>query len=148
VAHHSSLNLGGVYGCDVFDSLRLQGYINDEVGQKNLCKNFVFYIKDFYRQNLIKPRSGCVSVSPVTGYFSTEWDAQNCGFECPDERLVDLKAYLETDVLNQDHDCVPSAKDMPQDGWDAWIDFLCHGDAFKIFAGDQLESGMMAVLML
>jgi len=38
--------LGGVYGCDAMDSLREAGYISDETGQRDLCKNFIFYMKE------------------------------------------------------------------------------------------------------
>ena len=135
--------LGGVYGCDAFDPLLEAGYINDETGKLNLCKNWIFYLKEFYRDNVIVPNSNCTSVDS-TGAYSSNYDDQKCGFTCVPEMLNILILQLERSVLNSDNDCVPTVDEMPAEGWVAWRTFICEGDGYKVFGGDHLESASPA----
>lgn len=134
-------SIGGVYGCDIFDPLRLAGYIIDEVAQVNLCKNWVFYLKEFYRNDYIVPMKNCSS------------DLKECGFVCEASKSQDI-IFALTNILNSDFKCVPIT--MSEHGWTAWKDFICTetigsvdvdsvsstglGKGYKIFGGDHLES--------
>lgn len=129
-------SIGGVYGCDLFDPLREAGYIIDEDSQVNLCKNWIFYMKEFFRTNFIFPKKGCSMSSD-----NLDVDTMDCGFECDPTRTKDLVFALKN-ILNSDNTCVPS--DMPNEGWIAWKDFVCDGDGYKIFGGDHLESASAA----
>jgi hypothetical protein len=135
--------LGGVYGCDAFDPLLEAGYINDEDGKLNLCKNWIFYLKEFYRDNIVVPNSNCSSVDS-TGAYSSLYENQKCGFTCVPDMLNILILQLERSVLNSDYACVPTVDEMPAEGWVAWREFICEGDGFKIFGGDHLESASPA----
>jgi hypothetical protein len=160
---HASVHgvLGGVYGfvyfirftiyftnfenflfsCDLFDPLLEAGYIIDEQAKLNLCKNWIFYLKEFYRDNLITPKKNCTSVDEK-GEFSTAYEHQSCGYECEPDFLNILLLQLKS-VLNSDYVCVDS-DNMPNEGWFAWKDFVCSGDGYKIFGGDHLESASPA----
>ena len=129
--------LFNVRSCDLFDHLLEAGYIIDEQAKLNLCKNWVFYLKEFYRDNLILPRTDCTSVD-ASGEFSSEYENQDCGYNCVSEFSDMLTMQLKHSVLNSDYECV-DLDSMTQDGWDAWKDFICEGDGSKIFGGDHLE---------
>lgn len=135
--------LGGVYGCDAFDPLLELGYINDEAGKLNLCKNWIFYLKEFYRDNILTPNSNCTSLNS-NGEYSSAYDDQKCGFTCVPDMLNILNLQLERSVLNSDYDCVPTVDEMPDEGWVAWREFICEGDGYKVFGGDHLESASPA----
>jgi len=143
-AAHASVHgvVGGVYGCDLFDDLLNSGYIIDEEAKLNLCKNWIFYLKEFYRDDLIKPRVDCTA-EDSNGEFSSSYEHQNCGFECVPSMMNILLLQLQRSVLNSDYTCV-DVENMPQEGWIAWKDFICEGDGFKIFGGDHLESASPA----
>jgi Common central domain of tyrosinase len=158
--------IGGVYGCDAMDSLREQGYINDLEGQVDLCKNWIFYMKELYRMNVITPKSGCSSVDE-NGEWSVDYDDQNCGYNCNPDNENELMNCLkgggskpastpitniincvtgdmDESLLNSNDDCVPDIDEMPDEGWVAWKDFICTGDGYKVFGGDHLESASPA----
>jgi hypothetical protein len=128
--------IGGVYGCDLMDDMLDAGLIIDDEAQINLCKNWIFYLKEFYRMDYLKPRTGCYTDNGDTGYSSL-----HCGFECnadyADKMLFDLSK-----ILNSDYDCVPETLTTQQ--WNTWKDFICVGDGYKIFGGDHLESASPA----
>ena len=128
--------IGGVYGCDLMDPLMDAGLIIDDEAQINLCKNWIFYLKEFYRMDYLKPRTGC-----YTDNGDTSYDSLHCGFECnsdySDKMLFDLSK-----ILNSDYDCVPETLTTQQ--WNTWKDFICVGDGYKIFGGDHLESASPA----
>ena len=158
--------IGGNYGCDAMDDLREAGYIYDEEAQVNLCKNYIFYLKEFYRMNLISPKQNCVAEN-ADGIFSTDYDDQHCGYICNPDNTEELKSCLkgggskpsggpidnivncvngdlEDSILNTNDDCVPTIDEMPDAGWDAWYDSICEGDGYKVFGGDHLESASPA----
>jgi len=128
--------IGGVYGCDAMNDLAAAGYIIDDEAQINLCKNWIFYLKEFYRMNYLTPYTNCTMTDG-----NTDFDSLNCGFTCnPDD--ADRMLFDLTKILNSDYDCVPT--DMDDAGWYAWRDFICTGDGFKVFGGDHLESASPA----
>ena len=143
-AHASSHGvIGGVFGCDAMDSLREAGYINGVEGQLNLCKNWIFYLKEFYRSAVLLPSSGCVA-EDSGGDYSTAYDDLSCDYICDNSRMSILFLMLQHSVLNSDYDCVPEYGVMPDEGWKAWKDFICGGDGSKVFGGDHLESASPA----
>lgn len=134
--------IGGVFGCDLFDSLLDAGYIIDEEAKLNLCKNWIFYMKELYRGAIIVPLKDCTAENE-SGDYSTEAQHQNCGFECVPDMINILYLQLKTSILNSDFEVI-DVENMPDEGWDAWKDFICDGDGFKIFGGDHLESASPA----
>ena len=143
-AHASSHGvIGGVFGCDAMDDLREAGYINGIDGQLNLCKNWIFYLKEFYRSAVLVPSSGC-SASDSQGDYSTDFDDLDCYYICDNSRMNILFLMLQHSVLNSDYDCIPEYGVMPDEGWKAWKEFICGGDGSKVFGGDHLESASPA----
>jgi len=143
-AHASSHGvIGGVFGCDAMDSLREAGYINGVEGQLNLCKNWIFYLKEFYRSAVLLPSSGCVA-EDYAGDYSTDYSDLSCDYICDNSRMSILFLMLQHSVLNSDYDCVPEYGVMPDEGWKAWKDFICGGEGSKVFGGDHLESASPA----
>jgi len=128
--------IGGVYGCDLMDPLMDAGLIIDDEAQINLCKNWIFYLKEFYRMDYLKPRTGCYTDNGDTSYSS-----MHCGFECNDD-YADRMLFDLSKILNSDYDCVPETLTTQQ--WNTWKDFICVGDGYKIFGGDHLESASPA----
>ena len=127
--------IGGVYGCDAMDDMLANGYLMDEDGQISLCKNWIFYLKEFYRLDYIMPDSNCT-------YSEDGHDISlSCGYSCNEELTADFVFELKN-ILNSDNDCVPY--DLQDKGWFAWKDFICEGDGYKIFGGDHLEAASPA----
>lgn len=121
-------SIGGVFGCDEFTYLTDLGYINDADSQINLCANWGFYVKELYRANYIVPWSNCT------------YDADNindfyCGFTCSADYDSVFAEKLEETISSS---YVPS--DMSSSGWSEWKNFICEGNAYKVFTGDHLES--------
>jgi len=143
-APHASTHgvIGGVFGCDAMDPLRESGYILSVEGQLNLCKNWIFYLKELYRADVLIPPTDC-SATNEKGEYSLEKEDIACNYECNDDRMAVLSLMLKHSILNSDYECVP-VDDMPDEGWDAWIDFICEGDGSKVFGGDHLESASPA----
>jgi hypothetical protein len=123
--------------------LREAGYINDIEGQLNLCKNWIFYLKEFYRSAILLPSSGCVSVDE-NGDYSTDFNNLDCTYVCNEDNISILQIMLHHSILNSEYDCIPADGEMPDEGWMAWKDFICGGDGSKIFGGDHLESASPA----
>ena len=88
------------------------------------------------------PMTGC-SATDEQGAYSTLPQHQSCGFECVPDMTNILYLQLKTSILNSDYDVI-DVDSMPQEGWEAWKDFICDGDGFKIFGGDHLESASPA----
>jgi hypothetical protein len=120
---------GGIYGCDQLSPLLDAGYISDETSLKLICSNWIFYMKEFYRYNYISPNSDCVVEDDI--------QSSECGFTCGSD-TTDMKFNLKNKISGY----VPS--DISEDGWSAWVDFICTGNAHKIFSGDHLESASPA----
>jgi hypothetical protein len=144
-AAHASTHgvIGGVFGCDVFNGLREAGYINGVEGQLELCKNWIFYLKEFYRSAVLLPDSGC-SAEDESGSYSTAKEDLDCTYVCDNSRLNILFLMLKHSVLNSDYDCVPDEETMPEEGWIAWKEFICGGEGSLSFGGDHLESASPA----
>jgi hypothetical protein len=92
-----------VYGCDAMDSMREKGYLIDLEGQINLCKDWVFYMKEFFRLNYITPKKNCSYVETSVGTYDFE-----CGYDC-NEELSDEFVFQLKSILNSNNDCVPYA---------------------------------------
>ena len=118
--------IGGTYGCDMMKPLLEAGYINSEDSLLSICSNWVFYMKEFYRANYLIPKLSCDAGSNP--------DEATCGYVCVDGTSSDLEFNLANKLgIN-----VPT--DMSDEGWQAWVDFICTGDGQKIYSGDHLES--------
>lgn len=144
-AAHASTHgvIGGVFGCDVMNDLREAGYINGVDGQLNLCKNWIFYLKEFYRSDVLLPASDCIA-QDEDGNYSTSKDSLDCDYVCDNSRMNILFLMLQHSVLNSDYDCVPEYGVMPDEGWTAWKEFICGGEGSLSFGGDHLESASPA----
>lgn len=127
--------IGGVYGCDMMDEMMEKGYLVDDEGQINLCKNWIFYLKEFFRLNYLVPFSNCTYDENVP---ATELQ---CGYTCNDDLTSDFVFELKN-ILNSDNDCIPY--DLQDAGWFAWKDFICTGNGYKVFGGDHLEAASPA----
>lgn len=120
--------IGSVYGCDKMDDLREQGIIKDEDSQLSICKKWGFYMKELYRANYISPAANCtVSTLDEKGIA--------CGFTCNDDLYDSMVSELKSTISGQ-----YLSSSITTTGWETWRDFICEGDAFRIFVGDHLES--------
>ena len=133
--------VGGVYGCDLMDPMMEQGYILSDDGQINLCKNWIFYLKEFYRLNYLVPNQNCSLSYDANGKEKLDADSLSCGYTCNPDETANFVFELKN-ILNSDNDCVPY--DLQDKGWMAWKDFICMGDGYKIFGGDHLEAASPA----
>lgn len=129
-----------LHRCDAFDDLLEAGYIIDEQAKLNLCKNWIFYIKEFYRNGYIAPNDNCTATDSDGEYSVAESDL-DCVQVCSDSSLSQLKSNMKH-ILNSDYTTVDS--DMTDDGWTAWLSFICGGSGSLVFGGDHLESASPA----
>jgi hypothetical protein len=124
--------IGSVYGCDLMDPLLQAGIIRDEDSQLSICKKWGFYLKELYRSNYIIPQTNCSAKS-------MDKDDIDCGFTCNantyDAMLSELPSVISTQYVPEQ---------MGESDWEQWRDFICEGDAFRIFVGDHLESASPA----
>ena len=129
VSPHASVHgsNGGTYGCDLFDPLLEMGALTDEASKITVCKLWIFSLKSFYRKNLIHPQTGCSVPENVQDAF--------CPFECEPNSDDDVKEWLFHNVIKTS---VPDVLTTEQEN--AWVDFMCGGDAARVFAGDHAES--------
>jgi len=125
--------IGSVYGCDLMDPLLADGIIRDAESQLSICKKWGFYLKELYRANYILPRTDDCSAGELTK------DTIDCGFTCNADTYDSLITELPSVISSQ---YVP--EQMDEAAWSKWRDFVCEGDAFRVFVGDHLESGSPA----
>lgn len=118
---------GGIYGCDQLMALYEKGYINSEEGVINICKGWIFNLKEFYRHNLIAPRKNCeVNLEDL--------ESSQCGFDCVEGHELMVQKALLLAVSKEANVNLPNAAAV-------WTEFLCNGGpGGKIFPGDHLES--------
>jgi len=131
-APHASVHgaVGAVFGCDMLDSLTEKGVIPDENTQRSICKKWGFIMKELYRANSISARS-----NDECSYTNLDYDGISCGFVCPtdEDELDDLSEKIKGQLKTFNVD--DSEENLVQ-----WRDFICSGDASKVFVGDHLES--------
>jgi hypothetical protein len=123
---------GGTYGCDKLKPMLDAGYIADEESLNFICSTWVFSLKEFFRYNYITPYTDCVVGDDI--------ESSQCGFTCTtdEDELGEFKKNIEQKLSKY----VPDT--MEDEGWNAWKDFICEGDGWKIFSGDHLESASPA----
>mmetsp|Transcript_30896 Transcript_30896/g.42467 ORF Transcript_30896/g.42467 Transcript_30896/m.42467 type:complete len:748 (-) Transcript_30896:235-2478(-) len=118
---------GGIYGCDALMPMYESGYINSLDSVYNICKNWIFTLKEFYRHNLIVPKQNCV-------VNEENLEESVCGFDCVEEHLSLLQKALLLSVKKDSNINLPDATAK-------WTEFMCDGGpGGKIFPGDHLES--------
>jgi Common central domain of tyrosinase len=125
--------VGSVFGCDMLDDLRLNGLIASSDDQLTLCQEWGSVIKALYRSNYIYPtEQGCT--------WTSEGNDDNivCSYTCADEKYDDLLEALSIVIGPY------ATPDSGSAEWSSWRDFLCKGDAYRIFPGDLLESASPA----
>lgn len=107
---HASLHgaIGGVFGCDMLDSMLTAGLILDEDSKVMLCNKWGFYLKELYRGNYISPNSDCSASS-----MSTE--DINCGFTCNSDYYDDMTSKMKLTINN-----AYMPKDMDVEKWELW----------------------------
>lgn len=126
--------IGGIYGCELMKPLLEKGYINSDEDLKQICSKWVFNLKEFYRSDFIKPRTDCT-------VDENDVDSATCGFVCQDSS-EDGVTLFKNNIKARLGTHIPS--NIDQTGIDTWFDFVCTGDAYRIFAGDHLESASSA----
>jgi len=129
---HASIHggIGGMFGCDILDSMLSAGLVNSEQDKLQICKKWTTVSKELYRSNFISVKEGCSMEDKSLGRYDF-----SCGYTCnPDKSdaifIQSLKGYIQ--------DYVPT--NMNTDQWTSWIDFICDGEAYKMFSGDHFES--------
>ena len=144
-APHANVHgsIGSVYGCDKLDELHTKGLISDTDKQLTICRQWGFTMKELYRGHFIEMRDDCsyettetLSSFTSSGYTTVNANTMTCGVVCTDDKYDEfptkLKHYVDdTGTLTDEQ-----MKD--------WRDFVCEGDAWKIFSGDHLESASPA----
>lgn len=97
-APHGSTHgsIGGIFGCDALDSMTERGYLRDQEGQRDLCKNWIFYLKELYRAGTLSPRKECAMNAKDASLSS-------CGFECNTKLKGEMKKMLYM-ILNSDYE--------------------------------------------
>ena len=138
-APHASIHggIGGVWGCSVLDELYDAGYVGvDPSGEDyrdDICYKWPFYMKELYRADILRFRSDCSTDSDLS-FAGTE-----CGYECNEEKIDSVKDVLSGLTL-KNYVSDASSDDL----WEAYKDFVCYGNAYRIFSGDHLESASPA----
>lgn len=129
VAPHASVHgaSGGTYGCDMFQPLLDAEVITSKTAMQQICKLWIFTLKSLYRTNLIKAQTGCTVPGDV--------QSASCPFECLSDDAGDLKDALFANIVNGD---IPSRMSEAQE--QVWVDFICGGNASRVFSGDHAES--------
>lgn len=129
--------VGGFYGCDMFEPLVEQGYINSKDDANAICSKWIFFLKEFWRYGYITPRSNCVA-------DVNSLESSTCGFDCT--------AGAEDSITNRLFAQIGGQADTSKDGAsEAWTNFICAGssaegagDGGRVFSGDHLESASPA----
>ena len=126
---HASVhgNNGGKFGCDLFDPLVDSGAMADAQSKMQVCSLWIFSLKALYRKNLIMPSKGCAIPETANDAF--------CPFTCPEGSEEGIKTSLFNKLVKNE---VP--EDMTAEQEQQWVDFICGGDAARVFAGDHSES--------
>lgn len=119
--------IAAVFGCDAMDEMRNGGYIKSTDAQLQICSQWGFYLKDLYRQNYLWSKTGCTATT-------IDEDGISCGFTCNPDYYDTIPTYLKS-LFNSNW--VPSK--MGTSGWEAWRDFVCTGNGYRIFYGDHLD---------
>jgi len=121
--------IGGIYGCDLLKPMLDAGLLLDDTSRLSLCSRWIFYSKEFYRFNQLVPGQNCEVTEDV--------QSSTCPFTCVEANRDNLLSNIKSKLSG----VVP--EDIDDDGWDAWVDFVCT-DGASIFAGDHLESASPA----
>ena len=126
--------IGAQFGCDKMVPLYEQGAFSTLDDMMSQCLFWNFHMKEWYRSGLIERAD-----EDDCSVDSTTYEGISCGVKCPDDEdaKTALLAYIKKIVMLSN---VPkSFKD-----WSIFYDFLCDGDAWRIFAGDHLEAASPA----
>ena len=138
-APHASIHgsIGGVYGCDMLDELYDAGYVGQDADgvdyRDDICYKWPFYMKELYRADILSSKTGCTADDALT------WHGTACGYVCNSARDDDLSSVLQGLSLSN---YVSNASDPLL--WEGIGDFICTGNAYRIFSGDHLESASPA----
>jgi len=113
---------GGIYGCDLLDTLVDGGYITD---RNYMCGFWGFILKELFRAGHITPNSGCTP--------SAVLEESSCGFT-----LAGTSSEVWTTIKSMSPDAVNTKLSDAADVFTAFI--VDGGDGGRIFSGDHLES--------
>jgi len=134
--------IGSTFGCDKFDDLYEKGLIDSTDKQVTICRQWGFTMKELYRGHFIEMRDDCsykttdTKTKSGSAYTTINEENMQCGFTCTDDKYEDIPSKLKHYVDDQDT--------LTDDQMIEWRDFVCEGDAWKIFSGDHLESASPA----
>ena len=120
------VRLGGTFGCDLILPMYEKGLISSYQAFIDVCGNWVFTLKEFYRENYLIPNKDCeVDEDDINNSY--------CGFTCndPDDTMI-------TDITNKLQGSAPD--NMTRADWESWRDFICEGDGQRLIYGEHLES--------
>lgn len=128
---HASVHgdIGGLFGCDVFDQLYDRGLVTSKKKATQVCKKWTIILKELYRANFITARDDCTATELTEDGF-------DCGFECDASDKDSMRSAL-SNLIGDSY----TGGDLTDGQWEQWRDFVCIGEGFKAFSGDHLEAG-------
>ena len=99
-------------------------------------------MKELYRGHFIEMRNDCTyentdsSSSSSSIYTTINENTMDCGFTCTDDKYDEMPSKLKH--------YVDDTGTLTDEQLEEWRDFVCEGDAWKVFSGDHLESASPA----
>ena len=138
-APHASIHggIGGVFGCEMLDELYDAGYVGSDASgedyRDDICEKWPFYMKELYRGDMLTFRQDCSTDEELS------LDGTSCGYVCNPSKEAGIASVLSGLSLSK---YVSDASDATL--WDAFKNFTCTGNAYRIFSGDHLESASPA----
>jgi hypothetical protein len=132
--------IGGNFGCDLLDTLVDGGFLLEEQ-KAHVCSYWIVLLKESYRAAYITPRGDC----SISGDGTLKAEDQDCGFICNEERMSSFRDHIYQQLEIKEFASAEMLSNSSANATiDAWIEFICEGDAFKIFGGDHFESASPA----
>ncbi len=126
--------VGGPFGCDMLIPLLNVGYINSESDLRSICSAWIFTLKGLYRSNLISPSKCSLDLTDVERGSVEERTRTQEAF-CPFICNTDMEGFESTLIQQLEGYGVLSKDDADEKAQTAWINFICGGDASRMFSG-------------
>ena len=128
VGPHASVHgtNGGKFGCDLFDPIVSGGALYAE-DKMTVCSLWIFTLKAMYRNNILLPKTHC--------QIPEDANEGSCPFVCNPGSESDLEDLLFEKLVSSS-----TPKSLSIEQKQLWVNFICGGDASRVFAGDHAES--------